>query len=87
MALQEQNPTTSATSFEMNSLIAIVSSAVEAVKGKISTIKANQSSISIGDMFEMQMMMNNLAQLSEMATGVVSSAHNAINSMARNVKS
>jgi hypothetical protein len=35
----------------------------------------------------MQMLMNHLSQLSEMATAVVSSANSAISSMARNVKS
>ncbi len=73
--------------FQLDDLIDVVQEAVIGVKAKIEQIRANQESISIGDMFEMQMMMNNLAQLSEMSTNVVSSAHSAIQSMARNVKS
>ena len=37
-------------------------------------------------MFEMQMLMNHLSQLSEMATSVVSASNSAIADMARNVK-
>ncbi|MBV9941051.1 MAG: DUF5407 family protein, partial [Solirubrobacterales bacterium] len=37
--------------------------------------------------FEMQMLMNRLSQLSEMATSVASATNSAIASMARNVKS
>jgi hypothetical protein len=43
-------------------------------------------SISIADMFSMQMSMNQLSQLSEMSTAVVSAANTSIESMARNVK-
>jgi hypothetical protein len=42
--------------------------------------------ISIADMFEMQMMMNHLAQLSEMSSTVVSAANAAITAMAKNAK-
>jgi len=68
-------------------LIFVVQEAVDGVQAKIQMIRSNEESISIADMFEMQMMMNNLAQLSEMSTNVVSSLHSAIQSMARNVKS
>lgn len=78
---------TDAVNFKLDDLIAVVEDAVTTVKAKIADIKDNSESISIGDMFEMQMMMNQLAQLSEMATNVVSSTHTAIQSMARNVKS
>ena len=71
----------------MEDLIDVVQEAVDGVQLKIQQIRNNQESISIADMFEMQMMMNNLAQLSEMSTNVVSSMHTAIQSMARNVKS
>jgi predicted RecB family endonuclease len=71
----------------LDDLIDTVQEAVEGVQTKIQQIRDNKESISIADMFEMQMMMNNLAQLSEMSTNVVSSLHSAIQSMARNVKS
>ena len=48
---------------------------------------AGREAISITDMFEMQMLMNKLSQLSEMSSSVISAANSAISSMARNVKS
>ncbi|MDF2549013.1 MAG: hypothetical protein K0S07_80 [Chlamydiales bacterium] len=72
--------------FFMSGLISIVESATVSAKLKISAIKNKKSSISIADMFEMQMLMNHLSQLSEMCTSVVSAANTAISSMARNVK-
>ena len=71
----------------MDDLIDVVQEAVDGVQAKIQQIRENTESVSIADMFEMQLMMNNLAQLSEMSTNVVSSLHSAIQSMARNVKS
>jgi Family of unknown function (DUF5407) len=60
---------------------ALLVSNVEVIRGG----NANDS-ISIADMFEMQMMMNQLSQLSEMSTSIVSASNSAISSMARNVK-
>ena len=59
----------------------------DAVKRKIDALAEKKDAISISDMFEMQMMMNKLSQLSEMSTGIVSATNTAIASMARNVKS
>jgi len=73
--------------FNVKQLFALVNNATASVNTKLSEIQGLNSSISIGDMFEMQMLMNHLSQLSEMATAVVSSANSAISSMARNVKS
>ncbi len=72
--------------FEVNTLFDAVQTAVEEAKTKIGIIKDNKESISIADMFEMQMLMNHLSQLSEMTTNVVNASHSAISSMARNVK-
>ena len=71
---------------ELNEMIEVVENAVIRAKAKIEEITARGDSVSIGDMFEMQMLMNNLAQLSEMSTNIVSAANSAIQSMARNVK-
>lgn len=65
----------------------IVSDATTAVKQKLAALTAKKSSISVVDMFEMQMAMNHLSQLSEMSTSVMSAANSSIASMARNVKS
>jgi len=73
--------------FNVSILFKVINNATVSAKAKLSSIQARRSSISIGDMFEMQMLMNHLSQLSEMATSVVSASNSAIADMARNVKS
>jgi len=72
--------------FSVQVLFSLINTATVSAKAKLTQIQARGSAISIGDMFEMQMLMNHLSQLSEMATAVVNAANTAINSMARNVK-
>jgi len=72
--------------FGVQSLFKIVNAATISAKTKLLEIQSRRSAISIGDMFEMQMLMNHLSQLSEMSTSVVSAANSSIQSMARNVK-
>lgn len=72
--------------FHVKTLFEIVDHATSSAKAKLMEIKGRRSAISIGDMFEMQMLMNHLSQLSEMSTAVVSASNTAIGSMARNVK-
>jgi len=72
--------------FSVKDLFSIVNNATVSAKTKLLEIQSRRSSISIGDMFEMQMLMNHLSQLSEMSTNVVAASNNAISSMARNVK-
>lgn len=72
--------------FSVQVLFTVVNNAVVSAKKKLLEIQANRSSISIGDMFEMQMLMNNLSQLSEMSTSIVNASNQTINTMARNVK-
>jgi hypothetical protein len=72
--------------FDVTILFHLVHDATLSAKAKLLAIKDRRSSISIGDMFEMQMLMNHLSQLSEMSTNLVSAANQAINAMARNVK-
>ncbi|MBV9942226.1 MAG: DUF5407 family protein [Solirubrobacterales bacterium] len=67
-------------------LSAILDRAAADVKQKMDALTGSEN-ISISDMFEMQMLMNRLSQLSEMATSVASATNSAIASMARNVKS
>lgn len=73
--------------FSVQVLFRLITDATISAKSKLSAIKSRRSAISIGDMFEMQMLMNHLSQLSEMSTSVVSASHSAISSMARNLKS
>jgi hypothetical protein len=72
--------------FSVQILFSLVNDATISAKTKLLEIKNRRSSISIGDMFEMQMLMNHLSQLSEMSTGVVAASNSAIMSMARGVK-
>lgn len=72
--------------FNIDFLIGIVNSATISAKAKLAILQARKSSISIADMFDMQMLMNHLSQLSEMSTSIVSASNTAISSMARNVK-
>jgi len=55
-------------------------------KAKLARISENRSSISVADMFEMQMLMNHFSQLCEMCTNVVAASNNASLSMIRNFK-
>lgn len=72
--------------FSMDYLITIVDSATVSAKVKLEQIKQRRSAISIADMFEMQMLMNHLSQMSEMTTAIVNAANSAIVNMARNIK-
>lgn len=72
--------------FSVKALFAVINNATVSAKAKLSGIQSRRSAISIGDMFEMQMLMNHLSQLSEMATSVVGASNSAIADMARNVK-
>ena len=72
--------------FGIQTLFKVLSDAVVSAKTKLLEIKNRRSAISIGDMFEMQMLMNHLSQLSEMSTNIVAASNTAISSMARNLK-
>jgi hypothetical protein len=68
-------------------LFLTVQAATLDVRKKLERLAANHENINIEDMFEMQMLMNHLSQLTEMTTSVVSATNTAIANMARNVKS
>jgi len=67
-------------------LAQIVDEQTKKVQEKIRTLKDKGDEISIGEMFELQMAMNRLAQLSEASTQVVGASHGALIAMARNIK-
>lgn len=71
--------------FSMEDLITIVTDATIEVREKVEQIQARASAISIGDMFDVQMLMNHLTQLSEMTTGVVAASNTAIQSIASKI--
>lgn len=72
--------------FNFRDMAMIVGTATLDVQKKLESIKAKGENINVIDMFELQMKMNHLSQLSEMATSVMSAANSSISSMARNVK-
>ena len=74
------------TGFNVKALFAVVDNATNSAQVKLQQIQNNRSAVSIGDMFEMQMLMNHLSQLSEMVTSVVSASNSAIQRMAQNLK-
>lgn len=70
-----------------DALVDMLQDATKIVKEKLLELqKRAKDGISIPDMFDMQMMMNKLAQLSEMCTSVVAAANTSLMSMARNIK-
>lgn len=72
--------------FDVKFLLSVVNDATVSARAKLQQMKQKRSSISIADMFDMQMLMNHLTQLSEMSTSIVSASNTSISSMARNVK-
>jgi len=72
--------------FKIDDMLKFITDGTAQAKAKLDTIKNSGSDVSIGDMFDMQLLMNRLSQVSEMTTSVINAAHSAISSMARNVK-
>lgn len=69
-----------------NQLIIAIDNLSTIAKSKIATIQAKGSAMSIGDMFDLQMIMNKLSQFSEMSTSIISAMNSAIQAMSRNIK-
>lgn len=86
MTINEYASTQRQSGFRVGVLFQLINNATVSAQLKLSSIQQRRSSVSIGDMFELQMLMNHLSQLSEAATSVVSASHSAISSMARNLK-
>lgn len=69
-----------------DNLFKVIVNAQISCKAKLARISQNRSSISVADMFEMQMLMNHFSQLCEMCTNVVAASNTASLSMIRNFK-
>ena len=67
--------------------IANIKQATADVQARLELLKQRGEQISVVDMFEMQILMNKLSQLSEMSSSILSASNSAIASMVRNVKS
>jgi len=72
--------------FGVQTLFALINDATVSAKTKLLEIQNRRSAISIGDMFEMQMLVNKMNDLDELSTTITSSINDAITSMARNLK-
>lgn len=71
----------------MDFLRELINSRTDKVKEAMENLKAKgESEISIGAMFELQMLMNQLSQISEASNSVVNASNQTLNSMARNTK-
>lgn len=79
-------PTQTEASFNLVQLLALVNQVQNDAKTKLNSISNLQSSVSISDMFAMQMLMNHLSQMSEMAAAVVTALNTAMNSLTRGIK-
>jgi hypothetical protein len=73
-------------SFSLLQLIQLVNQVSTDAKAKLNSISQETSSVSIGDMFSMQMLMNHLSQMGEMASSVVSAINTAFSSLTRGIK-
>jgi Family of unknown function (DUF5407) len=82
----EAEAAAAASGFKYEDLYETVNAATAKVKAKMDEIRGRKDNISVVEMFEMQMLMNHLSQLSEMSTSVMSASNSAISSLARNVK-
>ncbi len=72
--------------FDFASLFDLLSSATATATAQLQAIQIAKSKIAIGDMFEMQMVANQIDQAGEMSVSVISAVNDAIVSMARNIK-
>jgi len=68
-----------------SALVSAIEDLTAIAKSKIAMIRSKGSAMSIADMFDLQMAMNRLSQLSEMSTSVISAMNSTITGMAKNV--
>lgn len=71
---------------EMEPLINLITTEQTDVMEKLQAIKEAKSSISIADMFDMQLRMNKLGQMAEMGSSIISAANTSIKSMTSGIK-
>jgi Family of unknown function (DUF5407) len=73
--------------FKIEDIQSIIREAEVLVVDKMTKIKGkSQDEVNIGDMFDMQWMMNKFSQLSEMSSSVLAACHQVIASLNRNLK-
>lgn len=72
--------------YHMSVLVDLISVLSDQAKSKIEDIAQRGDNISIADMFDMQMDMNHLSQMSEMSSSIVMSTNQSIMSIAKNIR-
>lgn len=85
MTAQQAIGEASEVSLSLNAISKIIEAQTAAVEAKLKELQSKPT-IEPKDLFEIQLKMNLLAQLSEMSTSIISASNSAIASMARNVK-
>ncbi len=73
-------------SFSLTALVNMIGDANTSAITKLGVIQNQGSSISIANMFDMQMVMNRLTQYTEMSSSVVAAANTAMGTLSRNIK-
>lgn len=73
-------------SYGFSGLVTIVQGANQSVKTKLAQITDAGSTVSIANMFDMQMLMNRLTHATELGSNVIKGGHDALSAMLRNVK-
>jgi hypothetical protein len=75
-----------ATTIDFSPLVDMIDLLSIQAKSKIAIMRSKKSSMSIADMFDLQMAMNKLSQFSEMSTGVIGAINGSISTINRNLK-
>ncbi len=70
----------------LKDLLTFINSATTNVAELLGQMRNDPDNVDISKMFGMQMAMNKLTQISEMATSVASASNQSLGSMARNIK-
>jgi len=79
-------PGIAGTNFGFKPLLALTDQVSNDVKQQLALLQSKQSAVSITDMLQMQMLMNHLSQMSEMAASVVQALNTSMNSLTRGIK-
>lgn len=73
--------------FSANSILQMVDATQKALKAQMDALSnSNSDNIDVTQMFRVQLLANQMSQVSEAASNVISTANSAISTAARNIK-
>jgi len=72
--------------FNVADLLSVVGQSSDQANARLVAMTKSTDQISISDMFDMQMLMNHLGQMTEMSGSVLSALNTSVLSLARNIK-